>query len=115
MALRLGLPEGCAKASQGRFWSSNRWSAPRCTHPQVEHDEFMRVLAVNHARELEDMQMQAAALTINDKYKEELQAQIASNEERKRKEREVRVVAALAALASCRVRQAVPRVSGTVG
>eukprot|EP00983_Pelagomonas_calceolata_P098725 1158380-Pelagomonas_calceolata.AAC.8 len=55
----------------------------------VEHDEFMRVLAVNHARELEDLQMQAAALTINDKYKEELQAQIASNEELKKKERQV--------------------------
>ena len=56
---------------------------------QVEHDEFMRVLAVNHARELEDMQDQAQALSINDKYKDELLAQIASNEEQKRKERQV--------------------------
>jgi len=48
------------------------------------------VLAVNHARELEDLQTQAAAMNINDKYKEELQAQIASNEELKKKERQVR-------------------------
>jgi len=61
----------------------------RAEMAKVEHDEFMRVLAVNHARELEDLQMQAAALTINDKYKEELQAQIASNEELKKKERQM--------------------------
>lgn len=50
----------------------------------------MRVLAVNHAREQEDLQLQATTLTINDKYKEELQAQIATNDEQRKKERQVR-------------------------
>lgn len=54
---------------------------------QVEHNEFMRVLAVNRAKEQEDMMQTASQLTINEKYKEELLAQIRANEERDRRAR----------------------------
>lgn len=57
---------------------------------QVEQNEFMRVLAVNRAKEQDDMMQTASQITINEKYKEELLAQIRANEERDRKARQDR-------------------------
>eukprot|EP00955_Chlamydomonas_euryale_P026634 280903-Chlamydomonas_euryale.AAC.4 len=55
----------------------------------VEHEDFMRVLAVNRAKEQEDMAMTAKQMSINQKYKEELMSQIAANEERRKLERQM--------------------------
>jgi len=55
---------------------------------RVEHDEFMRVLAVNRAKESEELSQQATTMAIHDRYKNELLAQIASNEERRKLERQ---------------------------
>ncbi len=55
---------------------------------RVEHDEFMRVLAVNRAKESEERQMQDTAHRINEQFKAELQAQILANEERRKYDRQ---------------------------
>lgn len=55
---------------------------------QVEHNEFMRVLAVNRAKEHDEMTATATALAINERYKEELLAQIKANEERHKKSKQ---------------------------
>jgi alpha-L-arabinofuranosidase len=54
----------------------------------VEHEDFMRVLAVNRAKEQEEMTQTVTSMEINHKYKEELLAQIQVNEERRKKERQ---------------------------
>ncbi|KAG2428584.1 hypothetical protein HYH02_014286 [Chlamydomonas schloesseri] len=54
---------------------------------KLEHDEFMRVLDVNRAKEYEELQQTVNAMTLNSKYKEELLAQIQANEERRKRER----------------------------
>ncbi|KAJ9528409.1 hypothetical protein QJQ45_020333, partial [Haematococcus lacustris] len=51
---------------------------------RVEHDEFMRVLAVNRAKEAEDMAMATTQAAIHERYKEELLAQISTNEEKRK-------------------------------
>lgn len=48
----------------------------RAEMARVEHDEFMRVLAVNRAKEEEELTQQAASLQIHERYKEELLAQV---------------------------------------
>lgn len=55
---------------------------------QIEHNEFMRVLAVNRAKEHDEMNATATALAINERYKEELLAQIKANEERHKKSKQ---------------------------
>lgn len=60
----------------------------RADMAHVEHDDFMRVLAVNRAKEADDMMQTATQLTINQKYKEELLAQIQANDEKRKKDRQ---------------------------
>ncbi len=56
----------------------------------LEHAEFMRVLTVNRAKEQEELTQTITALNINNKYKEDLLAQIQANEEKEKRSRQVR-------------------------
>ncbi|KAG1663542.1 hypothetical protein FOA52_003170 [Chlamydomonas sp. UWO 241] len=53
----------------------------------IEHDDFMRVLAVNRAKEHDEMSATAKTIAINAKYKEELLAQMQANTEARKKDR----------------------------
>jgi len=78
----------CCWHNMAMHWSLSQGSIPSVpSNLQVEHNEFKRVLAASHAKEREEQAQQTQLLTINNMYKEELLAQIASNEELKKKER----------------------------
>mmetsp|Transcript_18082 Transcript_18082/g.30965 ORF Transcript_18082/g.30965 Transcript_18082/m.30965 type:complete len:510 (-) Transcript_18082:446-1975(-) len=60
----------------------------RADMAHVEHDEFMRVLAVNRTKEAEEMHAQATQHSINERFKMDLQAQILTNEEKRKYDRQ---------------------------
>ncbi len=63
----------------------------RAEMARVEHDEFMRVLAVNRAKEAEERQMMETTRQIHERFKSELQTQILTNDEKRKHDRQVRM------------------------
>ncbi|KAJ9528200.1 hypothetical protein QJQ45_014161 [Haematococcus lacustris] len=73
-----------AELAQAREAQKASKLTQRAEVARVEHDEFMRVLAVNRAKEAEDMAMATTQAAIHERYKEELLAQISTNEEKRK-------------------------------
>eukprot|EP00798_Chlamydomonas_sp_ICE-L_P024210 gene24210-9809_t len=61
----------------------------RASMAKVEYDQFVRVLAVNRTKEQEDMISSIQKVEVNNHYKQDLQAQIGMEEEKKKKKRQV--------------------------